>query len=66
MIKLAIEKMTCDHCVKSVTEALSKVPGVEKVIDVNLSRKEALVSGHARPEQLIRAVAEAGFEARQT
>jgi copper chaperone len=61
MIKLKIVGMTCDHCVKAVTEALSNVPGVEKVIDVDRSRHEAVVSGHPQTEQLVRAVEDAGY-----
>jgi len=61
MIKLKIVGMTCDHCVKAVTEALSNVQGVEKVIDVDRSRHEAVVSGHPQPEQLVRAVEDAGY-----
>lgn len=64
MIKLKIKGMTCQHCVHSVTEALSRVPGVEKVVDVDLSRNEVLVSGNAQSEQLVHAIEEAGYEAR--
>ncbi len=64
MIRLKIEKMSCQHCVQSVRQVLSRVPGVDEVVEVDLSRKEALVSGHARPERLIQAIAKAGFEAR--
>ncbi len=63
MIKLKIEGMTCDHCAKSVTDALAKVPGVEKVIDVNVPRKEAVVSGHVQAGALVHAVQELGYEA---
>jgi copper chaperone len=64
MIKLKIEGMTCGHCVKAVTEALSEVPGVDKVVDVNLQQQEAVVSGNPQPEALVGAIAEAGYEAR--
>ena len=62
MTKLKIEGMTCNHCVKSVTEALAKVPGVDKVIDVSLAQKEAVVSGDAQPAALVSAVADLGYE----
>jgi len=62
-MKLKIEGMTCNHCVKSVMDALSKVPGVEKVVEVSLERKEAVVSGDPQPALLVRAVQDAGFEA---
>jgi copper chaperone len=64
MIKLKIEGMTCNHCVKSVTEALAKVPGVEKVVEVSLAQKEAVVSGHAQVAALVNAVADLGYEVR--
>lgn len=64
MLKLKIEGMTCGHCVKAVTDALAKVPGVEKVVEVDLARKEAVVAGQPRPEQLVRAIEEAGYAAR--
>ncbi len=63
MTTLKIEGMTCNHCVKAVTEALAEVPGVDKVIDVSLEQKQAVVSGQADPAALIGAVAEAGYEA---
>lgn len=64
MTTLKIEGMTCNHCVKAVTEALGQVLGVDKVIDVSLEQEEAVVSGHADAAALISAVAEAGYEAR--
>jgi len=64
MIKLKIEGMTCGHCVKAVTAALSEVPGVDKVVDVSLEQKEATVSGTPQPEALVGAIEEAGYEAR--
>ena len=64
MTKLKIEGMTCHHCVKAVTEALAEVPGVDKVIEVNLEQGQAEVSGNADNAALISAVAEAGYEAR--
>jgi copper chaperone len=63
MIKLKIKGMTCNHCVKSVSEALAKVPGVNKIVDVSLDQKEAVVSGHAQPAALISAIADLGYEA---
>ena len=63
MIRLKIEGMTCDHCVKAVREALSTVPGVDRVAEVNLERGEALVSGEPPTEALLAAVREEGYEA---
>lgn len=64
MIHLKIEGMTCEHCAKSVREALAKIPGVEDVPEVSLERGEALVTGNADTEALIAAVRGEGYEAR--
>ena len=62
MIKLSIEGMTCQHCVKAVNEELAKVPGVTSV-DVSLENNSATVEGQADNAALVAAVAEAGYEA---
>ncbi len=64
MIHLKIEGMTCEHCAKSVREALAKIPGVEDVPEVSVERGEALVTGNADAEALIAAVRGEGYEAR--
>jgi len=56
--------MSCGHCVGAVRDALSKVPGVENVVDVNLDRAEATVEGDADTDQLVAAVSAAGYEAK--
>ena len=63
MIELEIQGMTCMHCVKAVTEALSGVPGVTKVQDVNLEKGTAAVEGSPAPDALVAAVKEAGYQA---
>lgn len=63
MIKMKVTGMTCDHCVKAVTEALSTVPGVERVVEVSRERGEAIVEGHPEVEQLVSAVTEEGYQA---
>jgi copper chaperone CopZ len=63
MIELRIEGMSCMHCVKTVTEALAAVQGVEEEPRVTLDPGAALVEGHASPEELIAAVKAAGYEA---
>ncbi|WP_437657548.1 CopZ family metallochaperone [Sorangium sp. So ce1182] len=64
MHRLAVEGMTCNHCVQAVSKALAKVPGVTRVSEVSLERGEAIVEGSAAAEALVAAVAEAGYEAR--
>jgi len=60
---LSIQGMSCGHCVGAVRDALAKVPGVDRVIDVNLERGRAIVTGEPDAEQLIAAVTAAGFTA---
>ncbi len=64
MIKLKVTGMTCGHCVTAVTEALSDVPGVERVVEVSRDRGEAVVEGRAEADLLVAAVVGRGYEAR--
>ncbi len=57
---LKIEGMMCEGCVKSVKEAIEKIPGITSV-DVNLKKGTAVVQGDADDETLIKAVVDAGF-----
>jgi len=61
-IRLDIEGMTCNHCVKHVREALESVEGVERV-DVTLEPGQAVVTGSAAPESLLQAVKDSGYSA---
>ena len=57
----AVAGMTCEHCVRSVTEEVSEVPGVTGV-DVDLAAGRVTVSGVADDAAVRAAVAEAGYE----
>ena len=63
MTKLKVEGMSCNHCVNAVTRALGSVPGVDRVVEVNLERGEAVIEGGADVAQLVAAVEEEGFKA---
>ncbi len=63
MIKLKVEGMTCEHCVRAVKKALARVSGVEEVVEVSLERGEARVRGQADPAQLVAAIEEEGYRA---
>lgn len=53
--------MTCGHCVMTVTQAISEVPGITAV-QVELATGEAQVRGDNIDEKAVRtAVAEAGY-----
>jgi copper chaperone len=63
MIELDVTGMTCQHCVRAVSDALSEVPGVTRVVSVDLNGGRAAVEGDPNPQDLIAAVQEAGYEA---
>jgi len=63
---LKIDGMSCEHCVKTVTNAFEELDGVKKA-RVNLKRGEAKVtydSDEINADGLIAAVVEAGYEAK--
>ncbi len=63
MIRLKVTGMTCEHCEKAVAQALSRVAGVDQVVEVNRERNEAVVEGQAEDAALLAAVREEGYEA---
>ncbi len=61
---LKIEGMSCDHCKKAVTDALTELDGVERV-EVDLEAGQANVSydpAQATTAAMKEAVEEAGYE----
>lgn len=65
-VTIAIDGMTCQGCIKSVTRALLAVPGVSQA-DVSLDQSRAQIiydESLTGPESLTGAIAEAGFEPR--
>jgi copper chaperone len=57
-----VEGMTCSHCVLSVREEVSEVPGVDAV-DVDLATGRLSVAGHDVSDEAVRAaVADAGYQ----
>ena len=64
--QFAVTGMNCQGCVRSVTGALSKLPGIETV-DVSLERATATVSYDemaVNAAAIVAAIEAAGFEAR--
>jgi len=57
---LKIEGMTCNHCKMRAEKALQAVSGVESV-KVDLSAKEAVVTGDAERANLVKAIKDAGY-----
>jgi copper chaperone CopZ len=64
-IELEIVGMTCENCVKHVTQALAALRGVKRV-DVSLEEGRATVETQSpvHLEHLIETVEEAGYQAR--
>jgi len=64
--EFAVDGMSCQGCVRSVTGALSKVAGVRSV-DVSLERAGATVEfdpASVQPAAIVAAIEAAGFDAR--
>ena len=61
-IVIPVGGMSCQHCVKAVTEKLSAMPGVDKV-EVNLQKGEATVTGAPDMAALRAAIEDLGFDA---
>jgi copper chaperone len=63
--EFSVAGMHCGGCVKSVSGAVSRVPGV-KHVDVSLENKVAKVEFDgtlATPETIVAAIEDAGFDA---
>jgi copper chaperone len=61
----AIQGMTCDHCTRAVARALAKLPGVTRVVGVDLAHGEARIEGSPDEAAVVAAVKEEGYEARR-
>ena len=61
--EVKIKGMSCGHCVKHVTDALSEVEGVSE-LQVNLEKANAVmqITDAVTDEKLIEAVEKAGYE----
>lgn len=62
--KLKIDGMSCQHCVKTVTDALTELPGVQRA-KVNLRKAEAVVhfdASRVTPANLTEAITAVGFK----
>ena len=66
-LNMPVHGMTCGNCARTVERKLSSVPGVTKVT-VNLDSASATVEyddGLVRPEALVTAVRQLGYEVPQ-
>ncbi|WP_027364070.1 CopZ family metallochaperone [Desulfotruncus alcoholivorax] len=57
---LKVEGMSCNHCKMAVEKALKAVSGVENA-QVNLDKKEVVVTGTADRDKLAKAIEDAGY-----
>jgi copper ion binding protein len=60
-ITVAVQGMTCQHCVDAVTAAVSALPGVSAV-DVDLEAGEVRVSGTPENDAVTAAIEDAGYD----
>jgi len=63
--ELIIEGASCASCVSKIEGALNKVPGVTRA-EMNFSQRTVSVSGNANFDVLIKAVEQAGYNAKVT
>lgn len=62
-IELKVDGMTCDHCVRAVTEAITGVDGVSEA-SVDLDAGAATLTGDGVDlEAVVAAIVEEGYEA---
>ena len=61
-IEYVVPDMSCGHCEKTVTEAISSIAGVERV-QVDLETKQVIVEGQGLDDAALRAaIVQAGYE----
>ena len=59
----AVTGMTCEHCVRSVTEEVTKIGGVSRVqVDLAIGAVTVTSEGELRLDDVRAAVDEAGYE----
>lgn len=58
----SVPGMTCDHCVRAISESVGAVDGVVGV-DVDLTNKTVSVTGSAADAHVRAAIEDAGYEA---
>ncbi|HEY8425611.1 MAG TPA: cation transporter [Limnochordales bacterium] len=58
-----VKGMSCNHCKKTVTEAISRIPGVTGVeVDLGTGQVTVTFSGELDDQKVREAVEEAGYE----
>ena len=62
-IELLIDGASCGSCVKKIESALQKINGVTKA-EMNFAQRTVTIAGTAKPLALIKAVEQAGYNAK--
>lgn len=61
-VRYEVPGISCDHCVRAITDEVRKVPGVSDV-DVDVAAKTVTVRGHDLDDRQLRAaIDEAGYD----
>lgn len=60
---LNVTKMNCNHCVRSVTQAVRSVAPDAKV-DVDLSQQSVRIEGTSDADAIVRAIEDEGYTAK--
>ena len=60
-----VPDISCDHCKRSIEEALSAVPELDSVV-VTVERREVEVVGAASDDAIIAAIGLAGYDVEQS
>ena len=63
-MKFAVQNMTCNHCVRTITRALQAIDSGAKVV-VDLPGGTVTVEGALDPERAIAAMQAEGYPARE-
>lgn len=61
MLKFQVDGMSCDHCVRAVTEAVQSADPDAKV-DIDLESKKVAVDSRRESAAIAEAIREAGYE----
>jgi len=62
-MQFQVDKLSCQHCVRAVTEAI-KASDTQATVTVDLALKQVTVSSTLPAERVIGAMAEEGYPAR--
>ncbi len=63
MIELNVEGMTCQHCVRAVTEAVRTVhPGAEDAVDLETGKVRIPAAAAQEQPALVAAIEEEGYK----